>query len=58
MAMITTQSIIQCRCGHRLSNLKEINDDGNGKQKFLTQRCENCGDLLVVRSDGVVMASH
>lgn len=58
MVAITTQSIIQCRCGHRLSDLKEINDDGDGKQKFLTRRCENCGELIVVRSDGVVMATR
>lgn len=58
MVIVTTQSIIRCRCGHRLTDLREINDDGNGKQKFLTQRCGNCGELIVVRSDGVVMATH
>jgi hypothetical protein len=41
-----------------LSDLKEINDDGDGKQKFLTQRCEHCGELIVIRSDGVVMVTH
>jgi len=57
MAVITTQSTIRCRCGRKLSNLKEINDDG-GKQKFLTQRCGDCGELTVVRSDGLAMATH
>jgi hypothetical protein len=58
MVTVTAQSIIRCRCGNRLSDLKEINDDGDGKQKFLTQRCDQCGELLVIRSDGVVMATH
>lgn len=58
MTVITTQSIIQCPCGQRLSHLREINEDGDGKQKFLTQRCENCGYLLIVRNDGLVMATH
>lgn len=58
MTAITTQSIIRCRCGHNLSDLREINDDGGGKQKFFTQRCEQCGQLIVVRSDGSVMATH
>ena len=56
--VITTHSIVQCPCGHRLSDLREINEDGDGKQKFLTQRCENCGYLLIVRNDGLVMATH
>ena len=58
MDAITTQSIVPCRCGQMLSDLKEINDDSGGKQKFFTQRCEQCGVLTVIRSDGVVMASH
>ena len=58
MVVITTQSIVRCTCGHRLSDLREINEDGDGKQKFLTQRCENCGYLLIVRNDGLVMATH
>ena len=57
MAIITKQSTIRCRCGRKLSNLKEINDD-DGEQKFLTQRCEKCGELNVVRSDGLVMVGH
>lgn len=57
MVVITTQSIVRCPCGHRLSGLREI-EDGDGKQKFLTQRCENCGYLLIVRNDGLVMATH
>ena len=40
-----------------MSNLKEVNDEGNGK-KFFAQRCESCGELVVVRSDGVPMATH
>jgi hypothetical protein len=57
MIIITSRSIVRCVYGHALSNLKEIDVDGDGKQ-FLRQRCENCGDLLLVRSDGVVMVTH
>jgi hypothetical protein len=55
--LLTTESTIRCRCGRELSALREITDSGGGK-KFLTQRCEGCGQINLIRNDGVEMPTH
>ncbi|MBR0869187.1 hypothetical protein JQ633_02365 [Bradyrhizobium tropiciagri] len=44
------RSIIRCRCGQELTNLRSFPDNQTGT-RFLTERCEACGEIVVVLAD-------
>lgn len=46
----TQQAIVRCRCGHELTHLRSFPDNQTGT-RFLTERCEACGEIAVVLAD-------
>jgi ribosomal protein S27E len=47
--MFTDQeTIVRCKCGRELSDLRCVSDAKTGT-RFLTERCEACGELTIIR---------
>ncbi|TWC00447.1 hypothetical protein FBZ93_105244 [Bradyrhizobium macuxiense] len=41
------QTTVRCKCGQELTNLRLLVDSQTGT-RFLTERCEACGEIAII----------
>ncbi|MBR0801335.1 hypothetical protein JQ615_38910 [Bradyrhizobium jicamae] len=46
----TEDAIARCECGHEITNFRPYADTRTGT-RFLTARCEKCGEIAVLLAD-------
>jgi hypothetical protein len=49
------EKLARCKCGQELRNLRSLPDSQTGT-RFLTERCEICSEITLIREDDKEMA--
>jgi len=44
------EKLARCKCGQELRNLRSLPDSQTGT-RFLTERCEICSEITLIRED-------